>query len=81
MRCANVPVHLLRNVYTITFPKTWRDTLRCGTLGLPAGIKIDGARLFCLPLTDMRSQDYIPSLIDQNPCAHWRNPVDMMRHA
>jgi hypothetical protein len=22
----------------------------------------------------------IPSPIDQNPCAHWRNPMDMMRH-
>ena len=21
----------------------------------------------------------IPSLIDQNPCAHWRKPMDMMR--
>ena len=21
----------------------------------------------------------IPSLIDQNPCAHWHNPMDMMR--
>ena len=21
----------------------------------------------------------IPSLIDQNPCAHWRSPMDMMR--
>jgi hypothetical protein len=21
----------------------------------------------------------IPSPIDQNPCAHWRNPMDMMR--
>ena len=23
--------------------------------------------------------DLIPSPIDQNPCAHWRNPMDMMR--
>jgi hypothetical protein len=23
--------------------------------------------------------ELIPSPIDQNPCAHWRNPVDMMR--
>ena len=22
----------------------------------------------------------IPSPIDQNPCAHWHNPMDMMRH-
>src|SRR5450756_2878021 len=22
---------------------------------------------------------FIPSPIDQNPCAHWRNPMDMMR--
>jgi hypothetical protein len=22
----------------------------------------------------------IPNPIDQNPCAHWRNPMDMMRH-
>jgi hypothetical protein len=21
----------------------------------------------------------IPSIIDQNPCAHWRKPMDMMR--
>jgi dihydrofolate reductase len=21
----------------------------------------------------------IPSAIDQNPCAHWRNPMDMIR--
>ena len=21
----------------------------------------------------------IPTLIDQNPCAHWRRPMDMMR--
>jgi hypothetical protein len=23
--------------------------------------------------------ELIPSPIDQNPCAHWRNPMDMMR--
>ena len=23
--------------------------------------------------------DLIPTLIDQNPCAHWRRPMDMMR--
>jgi hypothetical protein len=22
----------------------------------------------------------IPSPIDQNPCAHWRNPMDIIRH-
>jgi carbon-monoxide dehydrogenase large subunit len=27
---------------------------------------------------DQRGQ-LIPSPIDQNPCAHWRNPIDMMR--
>jgi hypothetical protein len=24
-------------------------------------------------------QWFIPSPIDQNPCAHWRSPMDMMR--
>jgi hypothetical protein len=24
--------------------------------------------------------DLIPSPTDQNPWAHWRNPMDMMRH-
>ena len=23
--------------------------------------------------------ELIPSAIDQNPCAHWRNPMDMIR--
>src|SRR2546429_5390084 len=26
-----------------------------------------------------RSRQLIPSPIDQNSCAHWRNPMDMMR--
>jgi hypothetical protein len=25
------------------------------------------------------SKRLIPSAIDQNPCAHWRNPMDMIR--
>jgi hypothetical protein len=25
------------------------------------------------------SYSLIPSPIDQNPCAHWRKPMDMMR--
>ena len=24
-------------------------------------------------------EEVIPSAIDQNPCAHWRNPMDMIR--
>src|SRR5262245_14404913 len=28
---------------------------------------------------DKQIVDLIPSLIDQNSCAHWRNPRDMMR--
>ena len=27
----------------------------------------------------MKSGELIPSPIDQNRCAHWRNPMDMMR--
>ena len=27
-----------------------------------------------------QDRQLIPSLTDQNPCAHWRNPMDMMRH-
>ena len=29
---------------------------------------------------ELRRRGLIPSLTDQNPCAHWRNPMDMMRH-
>ena len=29
--------------------------------------------------TKAKKQTIIPSPIDQNPCAHWRNPMDMMR--
>ena len=31
----------------------------------------------CDLLTD--KSRLIPTLIDQNPCAHWRRPMDMMR--
>ena len=29
--------------------------------------------------TGHSQRDRVPSPIDQNPCAHWRNPMDMMR--
>jgi hypothetical protein len=45
--------------------------------------------VFAGPSAGGRARDYhdairdgrllIPSLIDQNSCAHWRNPRDMMR--
>jgi hypothetical protein len=28
---------------------------------------------------DIQLEKLIPSAIDQNPCAHWRNPMDMIR--
>src|SRR6516162_2615030 len=28
---------------------------------------------------EVRGQQLIPVPIDQNPCAHWRSPMDMMR--
>jgi hypothetical protein len=31
------------------------------------------------PITHDVPRDLIPSAIDQNPCAHWRNPMDMIR--
>jgi hypothetical protein len=27
----------------------------------------------------LSKMELIPSPIDQNPCAHWRKPMDMMR--
>src|SRR5258707_7012276 len=30
-------------------------------------------------LVEVYMQAIIPSAIDQNPCAHWRNPMDMIR--
>ena len=35
-------------------------------------IRAAGAELFFLP-------PFIPNPIDQNPWAHWRSPMDMMR--
>ena len=36
---------------------------------------------FAQPLTERcdHGGGLIPSPIDQNPCAHWRKPMDMMR--
>jgi trehalose 6-phosphate synthase len=32
-----------------------------------------------LDIAEFSRRDLIPSLIDQNPCAHWRKPMAMMR--
>ena len=42
-------------------------------LGITLGLLIGSGLLWAFKPT------LIPSLIDQNPCAHWHNPMDMMR--
>ncbi|OAN54420.1 hypothetical protein A6A05_08650 [Magnetospirillum moscoviense] len=38
--------------------------------------KIERSR--CRRELEVTMRDLIPSPIDQNPCAHWRSPMDMM---
>jgi hypothetical protein len=53
----------------------------------PAGLRLDQSYVDRvgvkkLPITvpvHEPNRTIIPSPIDQNPCAHWRNPIDMMR--
>jgi hypothetical protein len=39
----------------------------------------EALRLLALSLRfEINGGHLIPHLIDQNPCAHWRNPIDMI---
>ena len=48
---------------------TWKDVLA----------ELKSRPTVSVPTAGRALGDLIPSPIDQNRCAHWRNPMDMMR--
>ena len=57
-------------------------------VGVPRFAFLDFFAMFNLPIQVKQNYatryhtlaaELIPSPIDQNPCAHWRNPMDMIR--
>ena len=77
-------VQRLRAFYEEPYSSYPNEELKAGCLALYEAEKAQGTELPAIigalqEYIELEEERLIPSPIDQNPCAHWRNPMDMIR--